>query len=102
MNERSKPKGITPRPPNRPKDDEAMRIQVCLYASLASHLPEALLGEGAPVDAAPGATVGDALQMLGIEPDSPKILFVNGIHAKPDHILKEGDRLAAFPPIAGG
>jgi sulfur carrier protein ThiS len=88
--------------PSRPKSDEHVRIQVCLYASLSSHLPGVTAGDGALVDAEPCATVGDVLKMLGIEPDSPKILFVNGIHAKPDRILKEGDRLAAFPPIAGG
>jgi sulfur carrier protein ThiS len=79
-----------------------MRIRVCLYASLAAHLPEAAVGEGTPLDVEPEVTVGDVLNMLGVEPDAPKILFVNGVHAKPDRILHEGDRLAAFPPIAGG
>lgn len=100
MNERLKPisQGMSR---NRPTGDDGMRIQVCLYASLASYLPGAV-GEGAPVDAPPDATVREALRMLGVEPDAPKILFVNGVHAKLDRILKEGDRLAAFPPIAGG
>jgi len=29
-------------------------------------------------------------------------VFVNGIHAADDQPLSEGDRLAIFPPIAGG
>jgi molybdopterin converting factor small subunit len=46
--------------------------------------------------------VKDVLDKLNIAEDEPKIIFLNGIHAKPDDRLKEGDRLAVFPPIAGG
>jgi molybdopterin converting factor small subunit len=27
---------------------------------------------------------------------------LNGIHAQGDEVLKEGDRVGAFPPVAGG
>jgi len=37
---------------------------------------------------------------IGLE--VPKIIFLNGLHAGFDDVLKNGDRLAVFPPIAGG
>lgn len=48
------------------------------------------------------ATVGDVVTELGIPEDQPLITFVNGRHAHMDTPLNEGDRLAVFPPIAGG
>ena len=47
-------------------------------------------------------SIGTILSDLNIGPDEPKLILVNGIHSKLDGSLKEGDRLAVFPPIAGG
>jgi molybdopterin converting factor small subunit len=30
------------------------------------------------------------------------LMIVNGEHRPTDHVLKDGDELALFPPIAGG
>ena len=49
-----------------------------------------------------GATVSEVVTELGIAEDQPLIIFVNGRHAQMDTPLNEGDRLAVFPPIAGG
>jgi len=35
-------------------------------------------------------------------PDQPRIVFVNNRHAAEDSVLRDGDRLAIFPPVAGG
>ncbi len=50
----------------------------------------------------PGTTVQGLLHKLNIPPEAPKVIFLNGIHARGDEVLKEGDRLGAFPPVAGG
>jgi len=50
----------------------------------------------------PGTTIQDLLHKLRIPPEAPKVIFLNGIHAQGDEVLKEGDRLGAFPPVAGG
>jgi hypothetical protein len=42
------------------------------------------------------------LEQLKIPPDSIKLVFLNGVHANGDEILKDGDRIGAFPPIGGG
>ncbi len=49
-----------------------------------------------------GISVREVLEQLGIGPEEPKLILVNGIHVKPESPLKDGDRLAVFPPIAGG
>jgi molybdopterin converting factor small subunit len=48
------------------------------------------------------ASVRDLLIQLEIGPNELKIVFLNGVHAGQDQMLKDGDRIAVFPPIAGG
>ena len=79
-----------------------MRIQLSLYASLGSHLPEKGQGNACTLEIQEGTAVRDILCQLNIGLDVPKIIFLNGIHAGLDDVLKNGDRLAVFPPIAGG
>jgi len=45
--------------------------------------------------------VGELIARFGL-PDGPRAVFVNGRHAADDQALSDGDRLAIFPPIAGG
>jgi molybdopterin converting factor small subunit len=79
-----------------------MRIQLSLYASLASHLPEKGRGNACTLEVQEGTAVRDILGQLKIDLEVPKIIFLNGIHAGLDDVLKNDDRLAVFPPIAGG
>jgi sulfur carrier protein ThiS len=79
-----------------------MKIEIVLYAQLACLIPGDSSGNSCVMDVEDGCTIRDVLVSLTIPPESPKILFVNGRHAKEDALLKEGDRLAVFPPIAGG
>jgi molybdopterin converting factor small subunit len=67
---------------------------------LASRLPGGEKDQAIHLDH--GATVGQALDRLNITADEPKIIFVNGVHAGLERALTDGDRLAVFPPIAGG
>lgn len=50
----------------------------------------------------PGLTVGDILEEEGIEPARVRIVMVNGIHAKLEAEIQDGDRVGLFPPIGGG
>jgi sulfur carrier protein ThiS len=77
-------------------------IQLALFAKFSSCLP--VTGGGGRTreyEAPEGATVADVVEQLGLTGE-PRITFVNGRHAPDDHVLSEGDRLALFPPIAGG
>jgi sulfur carrier protein len=79
---------------------EIMKFEIKLYAGLEENLPggqrksEAELREG--------ATVGDALKFLTLEERFLAIILVNGVHAGPETVLREGDVLSIFPPLAGG
>jgi sulfur carrier protein ThiS len=80
-----------------------MRIELNLYASLARYLPreaEALPGRTCEVEE--GTTIIDLLQRLQVPMDRVKMIFLNGLHARGDETLQEGDRVGVFPPVAGG
>lgn len=79
-----------------------MRIQLALFAKFSSRYPDPDGGRGArDLTIEPGTTVGDMVAELGLT-DEPRITFVNGRHAADDRALTQDDRLALFPPIAGG
>ena len=79
-----------------------MQIELHLYASFKKFLPEGCGENACHIDIKEGATVKDLLEKLHIPLKAPKVIFLNGIHAKGDEVLKDGDRLGAFPPVAGG
>ncbi len=81
----------------------AMKIQLTLFASLARFLPNPE-GAGFPklVEIEEGTTIETLLDHLKIPREQPKIIFLNGMHAEGTAVLKEGDRLGIFPPVAGG
>ena len=48
------------------------------------------------------ASVEDVIRLLKLPEKIPILRIVNGEHRNLKHILKEGDEIALFPPIAGG
>jgi sulfur-carrier protein len=79
-----------------------LKIELNLYASFTQYLPDKSSGNRCIVEAGEGTRVGELLARMNIPPAAPKVVFLNGVHAKGDEILKEGDRVGAFPPVAGG
>lgn len=79
-----------------------MRIRLALFAYLSQYQPDGQGGRHArDIDVVSGSTVGDVIAALGL-PDAPRVIFVNGLHAEEDRVLVHDDRLAIFPPVAGG
>ncbi len=79
-----------------------MKIELRLYASLGRYLPENREGNTCSLEISPGTTIDGLLRALNIPPGAPKVVFLNGVHARGDEVLKDGDRVGAFPPVAGG
>lgn len=79
-----------------------MKVNLNLFASLTSYLPPGSQGHSCAIEVDEGTSVQEVLEQLKIPADMPRLVFLNGIHAKGPEILKEGDRLTVFPPIAGG
>ena len=79
-----------------------MTIHLALFAYLSQYQPDGQSGRHArPIDVADGTTVGELIALLRL-PDGPRAVFVDGRHAADDRPLSDGERLAIFPPIAGG
>ena len=80
-----------------------MKIEVKLYASLGRYMPQAVLEEGKGyLEVGEGTTIKALLENLEVPLETVKLIFRNGIHAKDNEVLKNGDRLGVFPPVAGG
>lgn len=80
-----------------------MRIEIKLYASLGRYLPQPLLDKRQDyLDVAEGTTIEALLESLKVPLETVKLVFLNGTHAKGNQVLKDGDRLGVFPPVAGG
>jgi len=79
-----------------------MQIELALFAKLSARYPVGGSGrEPRPLEVADGVTVGALVEQIGLA-EEQRITFVNGRHAPDDLPLTPGDRLAIFPPIAGG
>ncbi len=79
-----------------------MQVEVRLFATLRRYLPSLKAGEGYTLNLPEGATVADALAALGVPVDDSQQAFVDGQAVGWDHVLKEGDSVRVFPPMAGG
>lgn len=79
-----------------------MKIEVRLFATLATYLPDESDGRSATLEIPDGGMVGDVVRSLGIPEDTPFITMINGRDAAPDQPLADGNVLSLFPPLAGG
>ena len=79
-----------------------MKVEMNLYASLKRYVPDKSGGTSCKAEVDRGTTIVELLNEMKLPLDEIKIIFLNGRHAKGDEILKEGDRVGVFPPVAGG
>jgi sulfur carrier protein ThiS len=74
-----------------------VRVHVTLRGTLSDRLP----GGRGELEVSEGASVGALAAMLDL-PGRQCVFVVNGSTVKPDAELHGGDRVQAFPPMAGG
>jgi molybdopterin synthase sulfur carrier subunit len=79
-----------------------MQITVKLLATLRRYRPGMPRGKAESLDVPAGTTVHEVVRQLGIPDNVPLVAMVNSGVCKLDHVLVEGDKLALFPPVAGG
>jgi molybdopterin converting factor small subunit len=79
-----------------------VKVEVCLFATLGRYLPLGVSGDRVTLEVPDRTTVGQVMASLHIPDDLDHLRVVNGHDAVPEHILKDGDILCAFPPLAGG
>jgi molybdopterin converting factor small subunit len=82
-----------------------IQVQVRLYGLLSQRRPELDAGnlhQAFPVPLRPGATAGDLLDALALEPRLVNGVAVNGQAAGLNSLLQDGDNVRLFPPSSGG
>jgi sulfur carrier protein ThiS len=84
-----------------------MKITFKLYASLTDYLPPAVrTANQMPLELAEGTAVEKVIEPFGLPAKMVHLVLVNGSYVAPEHrlshVLKDGDVLAIWPPIAGG
>ena len=79
-----------------------MVIEVNLYASLWKYRKDGLKSGPLQIEVETEISVSDLLARMGVPEAEVKLVFRNGIHARRDEKLCDGDRLGVFPPIGGG
>lgn len=84
------------------ESDDAMKVEINLYATLARYLPPNAKEAGGIMDVNEGLTIEALIHQLRIPEDQVKLIFVNGTRADRNTVLMEGSRLGVFPPVGGG
>ena len=79
-----------------------IKVEVRLYATLRKYNPQASTGDPLTLQMPEGARLADLLARVGVPEDEVKTAFVNNRRRDEDYRLRDGDRVALFPPVAGG
>ncbi len=79
-----------------------IKVEVRLYATLRRYTPQLKIGEAMELDFKDGSTVKHIYERLNMRIEEVKRVIVNGIARDNEYVLSNGDRVAIFPPVAGG
>jgi sulfur carrier protein ThiS len=83
--------------------DRALEVSVRLYASLRRYQPAVGLGQPVTVPLPGPTSLADLIEaVLGLPRGEVAIMLVNGQPQLRDYVLHAGDRVALWPPVAGG
>jgi len=81
-------------------------VTLKLYASLGSYLPGEAKRNSHETIVRDGTTIEAVLDAFGVPRESCHLVLLNGVFQKPDTrsttVLKDGDAVAVWPPVAGG
>jgi molybdopterin converting factor small subunit len=77
-------------------------VDVQLHATLIAFLPPGSRDGVATIELPDVATVADLIQHLAVPPALSRIVLVNGHDVEDDAVLRAGDVVDVFPPLAGG
>ena len=81
-----------------------IRVVIRLIATLRPYMPAGVEESSCDLVVESGTLAEDLLLELGVPPEklATSALLINGRPCSGDQILNEGDRLTAFPAMAGG
>ncbi len=83
-----------------------MKIRFKLYATLSDYLPENAAGNAIEIDVPDDASPHAVIDRFHVPRQLTHLVLVNGVYAdkaqRDEAMLKDGDTLAVWPPVAGG
>ena len=79
-----------------------MRITARLPGTLRTYLPKGSQGNAMLVEVPDGATVADVVDRLSIPCDHARMFVSGDEHLEAASVLRDGQELNIFPPLAGG
>lgn len=83
-----------------------MQITIKLYAMLIGYLPDNAERNVGTLELNPDTSVATVVKQLNLPMELVHLVLVNGVYIYPEEqlntLLKEGDALAIWPPVAGG
>ena len=84
-----------------------MKITFKLYATLTDYLPAAARSSNrVEIELPAEASIADVIAPYGLPMKLVHLVLVNGVYVQPEErasrVVKDGDVLAIWPPIAGG
>ncbi len=83
-----------------------MKLTFKLYATLSEYLPAEAHDHQVESEVAPGTTPNQVIDRYGVPRKLAHLVVLNGVYVPPNErdqaILRDGDTLAVWPPVAGG
>ena len=80
-----------------------IEVTIKIHQGFQKYLPAGYTAKDFKRSIPEGSTVEYLLiDQIGLPKDVPKLMIVNGIHAKPSQVILHEDRVAVFLPMAGG
>ena len=79
-----------------------MHVTVKLHATLRKYLPPRSKDNAMLLEMPEEATVSDVLTRLGIPLDHAKMIVSHDEYLEPTTVLRDGQEVNLFPPLAGG
>ena len=83
-----------------------MKITLKLFASLAEYLPQGAFRNAIDIEVPEDISPNAVIDRYRVPREMAHLVLVNGVFAyqedRDSALLKEGDHLAIWPPVAGG
>ena len=84
----------------------SVRITLKLMATLTDYLPQPRQGHQMALDIPPGTTIQDVVERFRLPWKLVHLVLVNAVYVDPEQrdsrVLRDGETLAIWPPVAGG
>lgn len=83
-----------------------MEITFKLFATLGDYLPAGVQGNEIEIEVAEGSTPNDVIKQHNVPQEMVHLVLLNGVYLSAEErgqsVMRAGDALAVWPPVAGG